>query len=388
MTLRVEECLPAIDRATLTPRVQRALNSETVELNDWTLQPIHSGFEVRAGVYRLIGRAHDHERAVPWSLILKIVRPAPGSSEDDPHDWNYLKRDALAYQSSLLADLPGGLAAPRCFAVLEQAEGEIWIWLEEVRDDIGSKWPLLRYGLAARHLGRFNGAYLNGRSLPHWPWLSREWLRVLVTQAAPAMAQLPSVLNHPLLCRLYPDDVAEGIFRLWADREPLLSALDRLPRTFCHRDAFRRNLFARRGADGQEQTVAIDWVFAGAGAIGEEAVAPVAATLGFREVDLAEAAELEKVVFENYLAGLRDSGWEGDSRLARFGYAAAAPLRYCLGGTRNLLPVMLDESQHPRFEKMWGDPIHVYADYWARMFRYLLTLADEARGLLRMMDAW
>ncbi|MFQ5613736.1 MAG: hypothetical protein ACE5H9_16550, partial [Anaerolineae bacterium] len=65
----------------------------------------------------------------------------------------------------------------------------------------------------------------------------------------------------------------------------------------------------------------------------------------------------------------------------RFGYAAAAALRYVLGGTRNVLPILLDESLHPRFTLMWG-PVEEFADYWADMFRFLLNLADQARQLM------
>ncbi|MFQ5614419.1 MAG: phosphotransferase, partial [Anaerolineae bacterium] len=333
MDVAFEARLQAIDRVTLTPLVRRALGSRTVEVVDWNYNQIHGGFEVNAGIYRFAGQGRDRGKTVPWSLILKIIRPPAG--EDDPGDWNYLKRDVLVYQSGLLADLPGGLAAPRCFGITEETDGEFWLWLEEVADDIGPQWPLTRYGLAARHLGRFNGAYLTGRRpLPSQPWLSRGWLRSLVPQAAPQIAQLPTVLDHPLVRRLYPPDVAGGLFRLWAERETFLEALDRLPQTFCHRDAFRRNLFARRGPDGREQTVAIDWVFAGAGAVGAEMVALVVATLGFREVEFDRAQELEIIVFEGYLAGLDAAGWGGDPRLVRFGYAAAAALRYVLGGTR------------------------------------------------------
>lgn len=376
-----------IDRATLTPLVHRALNRMTVEIDDWECHPLHGGFEVRAGIYRFAGSGHAQGEPVAWSLILKVICPPPDGTEADPNDWNYLERERLVYQSGLLDDLPGGIVAPRCFAVFEPAQDEFWIWLEDVlvvynRDDMSAQWSLERYRLAARHLGQFNGAYLCGRALPTQPWLSCEWLRVLVAQAAPAIADLPHALEHPLMRRLYPSDVFEGILRLWAERETFLAALDHLPQTFCHRDAFRRNLFAQRGPEGRERTFAIDWVFAGTGAVGEEVVPLVVATLGFREVDLAQVQELERIVFDGYLAGLCDAGWNGDSELARLGYTAAAPLRYLLGGTRNLFPILLDESRYPRMQLMWGDPIEVFCEHWANMFRYLLVLADEARGLL------
>ncbi len=202
MSIKFAEQVYAIDRAPLTPLVRRALGNQTVEVLDWKWDTIHGGFEVNTGVYRFAGRGRDRGEIGPWSLILKIIGLPVG--KDDPSDWNYLKRDLLAYQSGFLEDLPGCLVAPKCFGVVEYPAGEFWMWLEEVTDDIGTKWPLTRYGLAAQHLGQFNGAYLIGRSLPSLSWLSATWLRSLVAQVGPQIAQLPGVLDHPLLRRLYP----------------------------------------------------------------------------------------------------------------------------------------------------------------------------------------
>jgi hypothetical protein len=38
----------------------------------------------------------------------------------------------------------------------------------------------------------------------------------------------------------------------------------------CHFDVWRTNLFARSSPEGQEETVATDWAFAGIGAVGLE----------------------------------------------------------------------------------------------------------------------
>jgi hypothetical protein len=88
-------------------------------------------------------------------------------------DWNFWRREADAYRSGVLAELPGDLAAPRCLAVTDQPDGSVRMWLEEVRDDLGERWPLPRYGIAARHLGHFNGAFLDDRLRPVGPWMAR-----------------------------------------------------------------------------------------------------------------------------------------------------------------------------------------------------------------------
>ena len=71
----------------------------------------------------------------------------------------------------MLTDLPGGIAAPRCFAVEERADDSCWLWLEVVRDAVGPRWSLADYAQAADRLGRFNGAYLAGYPLPDAGWL-------------------------------------------------------------------------------------------------------------------------------------------------------------------------------------------------------------------------
>jgi len=108
----------------------------------------------------------------------------------------------------------------------------------------------------------------------------------------------------------------------------------------------------------------------------------VQASIYFLEVELAKAQELDKIVFEGYLDGLRDAGWHGDPRLVRLGYAAASAVRYPIGGTAESLPFVLDENLHAVAEQIVGRPIGEITDLWAEVFLFLLGLADEARELL------
>lgn len=260
--------LQAIDQATLTPRVRQALGSDGATLVDWQVAPFGSG----AGqcVYRFAGHAHNQGTTVPWSLIVKVAT-APTSVED-PSAARYSKREMLAYQSGLLADLPAGLTAPRCFDVTEQPGGGGWLWLEEVLDTATGRWSRERFAAVAQRLGRFGGAYLTGRSLPDYPWLSRAWFRGFVGETASAVAELPALLGHHYLRPAIPEATATRILRLWNQRDTFLDALDRLPQTFCHLDINPRNLFVRPVDSGDIQSVAIDWEFAGISALGAELV--------------------------------------------------------------------------------------------------------------------
>jgi hypothetical protein len=374
--------LDAIDEATLTPLVQSALGNQAVEVVDWEVEQLHGGVGVGTAIYRFAGQGRDQGQEVPWSLILKTL--CPGEDNTTISVWDYYKREADAYGSGWLDDLPGGLAAPRCFGVVEHPDGTCWMWLEDVRDKFDSQWPLEHYGVVARHLGQFNGAYLAGRPRPEGAWLSANWMRQFVETSAPAIEPLRNSLAHPLIARWFPGEDSVRVFRLWEERELYLGALERLPQTICHFDIFRRNLFARKTANGDDQTVVIDWAFVGRGPIGADLQPLIFASLLFYEVGLDRAQELEGIVFEGYLEGLRDVGWRGDPRQARLGYAAAR-IRYWFAETGRWLALMHDESLVARVEQAGGRPVGEILDRVAQVRSSCGGLIDEARELMEVL---
>jgi hypothetical protein len=180
------------------------------------------------------------------------------------------------------------------------------------------------------------------------------------------------------------DDAGDRLFRLWEERDLYLDALDRLPQTLCHLDLFRRNLFARKTADGDDQTVVIDWAFTGRSAIGAELAALVLASVAFNEVDLAQVQALEDIVFEGYLEGLCDAGWRGNPQRVRLGYAAAS-LRLRLGELDRVIKMLLDESQYPFTEQAFGRSMEEIEDHFAQVNCLVDSLTDEARGLMEIL---
>jgi hypothetical protein len=371
--------LAAVDRAILTPLVRQALDREQAQVIDWAYEPIYGGVGVGGSIYRFSGTARDGEEELPWSLILKTIHAIP--QRRSPSAFNYWRREPEAYRSGLLYELPGRVTAPRCYGVVECAEDTCWLWLEEVEDRFGA-WPIEQYGVVARYLGQLNGAYLAGRPLPEASWLSQKWMRSYVEPAAPMFERLRSSLDHPLIRRLLPGDAADGLLACWESRERYLSALERLPRTFCHLDAFRRNLFARQGPDGREETVAVDWSYTGIASIGEELVPLVGATLSFFEVGPDRAQELDQIVFDGYVQGLRDAGWGGDPRLARLGYLAGLQTRYNLGGLGEGLVVVFDERQHAGSERAFGRPMEEIMDMLAAVAAQYAVLCREVDMLV------
>ena len=184
-----------------------------------------------------------------------------------------------------------------------------------------------------------------------------------------------------MLGQLYPPPVIAELRRLWDERERFLTALDRLPRTFCHHDAFRRNLLVRPGPEGEE-LVALDWAYSGHGAVGEELVQLVVASLFFFETMGIAPRDLEAACFAAYVAGLREAGWAGDERLVRLGFTADAALRHTVGLVRCLLPVVTDPTLRPDMEDLFGRPFAEVVEGWAELWPYQFELAEEARALL------
>jgi hypothetical protein len=396
--LTVPAQVEAIDRGMLIHPVRRMLQRTTAEVLDWQVRRLEGGFgnPVSLGLYHFWGEAQDGGQAVPWSLVLKVAQsPANVGASDmgegeDPSHWNYWKRELCVFQSDLLEDLPRGLAAPRCYG-LEERPGDItWLWLEEVADCYGGVWPLERYGLAARHLGRFNGGYLSEPSLADHRWLSvgllRQWC-ASIPDWLPQFSGLhgePDIWAHPLILRVFPRPEKNPFLRFLRERERFLAALDQLPQTICHKDAYPTNLMARRGADGEEETVALDWAMVGIGPVGEEV-----AQLALGTIDRMEGLEpedIDRVIFERYLTGLGEMGWQGDREVVRFGFVTCAALRVGL-----MLLWSLSQAIEASQAGGTGDgetpAVEEAIERGARQARFVLSWVGEAYELLQSI-AW
>jgi hypothetical protein len=326
-------------RETLAEIVREATGDAGIEVVDWLVRPLPGGGgAVTGGVYRIAGDARSQGRRVPWSVVLKVIAPVATTGERG--SWGFWQREALAYQSGLLAD------------------------------------SLSRYADAAAVLGGFNGSYLDARPVPSYPWLSQGWLRGYVEAASPAVSRLEHDLAHPLVRRLYPGDSAERLFAFWAERGAFLDALDAQPQVLCHLDANRRNLLDS-GRGDRASTVAVDWGFVGPCALGADLAALVLGSVLLYEANIGALSELEALVFAAYVRGLRGAGWRGDERDVWFGYAATAALRYAAHGNVRV-GILLDARQHAWAERVVGHPLPEFVDRLALVRTFALGRAEAA----------
>jgi len=164
----------------------------------------------------------------------------------------------------------------------------------------------------------------------------------------------------------------------WEERARMLRVLDELPQTFCHQDAFGRNLFYRR-----EQVVALDWSYSGIAPVGAELAPLIGAAFGLARFPSSQAKELDQACFGGYLEGLRQAGWEPDLWQVRVGYTLTMFLRYTLGATiGEMLPGLLDEKTHLHWVEGVGTSEEKAGESDAGIVDYYQSIAMEALKLL------
>lgn len=380
------EIRPTITPQILTEVASRSLGADIFELGEWSYAQLQHAkvIETTGGLFLFTGNGWIEGERRAWSAVLKLVEmPPEGCTE--PQESCYWRRELLAYPSGLLASLPSGVRAPRCFGVHEHERGG-WLWLEHVQESAPAHWTLDHYQRAAHHLGRFAGAQLMGAPLPDAPWLCGSLFRTFYEDGSwwerfSDPASLNNAWQRPLVQAVFPNPLPQQVQRIWAEKEIFLTALERLPQVFCHNDAHRRNLMLVESKAGQEELLAFDWAFCGRGALGADLGELVGTTLSYFAVHPRQAADLEAAALEGYLDGLRQAGWQGDERLPWLGYLLSLALYW--GGT---LPheVALQQPGETKVDPIakFGSPLEKLIPGWTLLAEFALDRVEKARSLM------
>lgn len=372
--------LAAVNAASLKPLLQKALKNQAVSVLNWKYENVAGGVGGGRGdtfTYRFSGQADDSGTVRHWSMIVKVLGARQGEQPDDPQYW---KREAEIFRHQLLDDLPDGLGAPRSYGVIEYPDESCWVWMEDVHDDLGGEWPLEHYQIVARDLGRFNGAFLTTRAIPDYPWLSSNWFGKTVEGVAGIIPYASQALEKLVKDGIFQRDAVEQLDKLWADRHLFLDVVNTLPQTFCHLDAFRRNLVVCKRSDNQYKTLGLDWAYAGKSALSADLAVCNLVGIFTYEIDVEDALAIQKMTMDGYLNGLGDAGWSGDPEIVRLGYAAETAAKYLELVTTTT--IIVDEQMVTWLESFLKHPIHEIRTQMAGMLRYAVAQADEARRLI------
>ncbi|MEU2608413.1 phosphotransferase [Streptomyces albus] len=334
---------------------------------------------VTAGVARI--RAGDR------SAVVKVISPGGGPrvwrGSHDPASYRYWRREADVYE----AGLPHGYTAagveqPELLGLFERADGRLSMWLRDVDGLSGEHWSVGRTGQHAARLGHAQGRCAVDDSWTEGgvPW-SRGMLREYLDTPEATSADIDWNLLHesrlwetPLMHRHFGGPLRDEVLRLCDERYAFVELGERLPQTLCHHDAWPRNFLD----DDGEHTIGVDWAFAGHGWIGADIGNYVSDTA----LDLLRPSEelpaLDRVVFDEFCAGLEKGGWHGDRRAVRLGM--------CLMAAKWswLVPVMLkraaEDFEHTVYGSQRVEADRLYAER-SQVFRMLVAWAAEAREL-------
>lgn len=376
-----------VDVNVLNEIARRDQKSPDFEIWHWRVEPLGAMTlaNTTVGTYVVSGSGGDHEGLRSWKVVLKQIHNS-SAAVANPRSWGYGKRELLAFQSGLLADLPVGLRAPRCYAACANDDNS-WIWMEHIEEWTRRRWSMADYYRAARLMGRFGGAYLGGLPLPQKPWLcdfhtafaEDGWWATYIDPASPYNAWQNPLVDHAFR------SVRAGILNIWDEHRTFCAMLDRLPQILCHHDLHRRNLMLCRDEAGDEELVAVDWAFCGPGAVGLDMAALVATSAFLFEIEPGAVAEFEAVALDGYVAGLRDAGWSDDAQLAHLGYLLAAAL-----WTGIRLPgwaaIMLSEDSDIDAAAVFGRTQEEVLTGWVTLAEFLLDRADRACALVHKLN--
>lgn len=308
------------------------------------------------------------------SAVRKVVSPAVGDPR--PSHFRYWRREVLAYEEGVPAPYrEAGLRPPRVLATRALEDGAVALWLEDVRGAPGTSWGPERYAVAARAMGRAQGA-LHVAPPPARPWWSRGFLSDYLEYWAATPWHLlddDEAWAAPPIAAHFPGGLRPAMTRLHRERAAFLGWLRAAPRTLAHLDFWVSNLI---DADGE--TVLLDWAFLGDGALGED----VGNLVPEASLDLWLPAtllpEIDRLVFDAYVGGLREAGWDGDPGAVRLAMCAAA-VKYVW-----LAPYMLraaaDTTGGTRAYGRDVPPERFFAERGA-VLAFLAGWADEARRI-------
>lgn len=332
------------------------------------------GSVATAGLWRVDVR--DTAGPVEYAYFVKLMRHTrlwPGlrylpddATREEFVDFFPWRAELDMYSSGIAAVLPDGMRMPTLHHAKHADADHLALWWEFVPERPGP-WQLADYRRAAYLLGRLaarrrEGAAVN-RSLPEVCLVRhpegsalRYFANRRVLRASVPYLQGEEIWRHPALVaameRVADPDLPTELRALSARVPQLLDMLDTLPQTHAHGDASPQNLLLPVGEP--DTVVVIDWGFGTLLPVGFDLGQLVAGLAQTGAGDPGELGAIDPVIFDAYMDGLRDEGYEEAAEVVCAGYLGGLavrsalitlPLELLAGGTAPT-PEIVDKFVH------------------------------------------
>jgi hypothetical protein len=308
------------------------------------------GSPATAGLWRVDVR--DSAGAASYTYFVKLLRhtrlwPGLRFMPDDASRAEFVeffpwRAELDMYESEIGAVLPEGMRTPALHHVSYPDADHIALWWEFVPQRPGP-WQLADYQRAAYLLGRLAARRKEGAEVNRWlpevcrVGLAGESALRYYTERRVLRGTIPALCGevlwrHPAVVAAMQrtaDPDLRGQLRALAGRVPqLLGLLDTLPQTHAHGDASPQNLLLP--ASEPDTVVVIDWGFGTLLPVGFDLGQLLSGLAQAGHADPGELAAIDPVIFQGYLEGLRDEGYDVAASIVRTGYIGGLAVRSAL----------------------------------------------------------
>jgi hypothetical protein len=349
--------LAAVAAAAAGRSVQRA-TARAVPVNyDWASP-------ATAGLWRADVRAQADGEVLDLAFFVKLLRhprlwPELSQLPDEATRQDFVgffpwQFELDMHECGIAEILPAGMRTPVLYRARPVDADHVALWWEYV-DQRPGPWELADYRRAARLLGalaarRRAGADANRRL----PELCRRMppgggLRYFVDGKVlrgclPAL-RAARTWRHPVLAAALHAAADPGLpadlAALGARLPAVLDRLDQVPQCYAHGDASPQNLLIPAGRP--DELVVIDWGFGSLLPAGFDLGQLLVGLASAGQTPLADLPRIDAVIFEGYLDGLDDEGYDANPADVRAGYLGGLAARSALC----LLPLELLDREPP-----------------------------------------
>jgi thiamine kinase-like enzyme len=199
------------------------------------------------------------------------------------------------------------------------------LWLEEIRDHYNGRWPIMRFGVAARHISLRNASLIanpiEGFS-GETSWAEQHGQPHRIAEVLDRLEILRKQHGAEELMSHLEDDGFARTRSMIRQTPTRIDRLAKMPQVLLHHDLVRSNLFAL----SPTTTAAIDWENVGLGPLGADLAPLIDGSVRRGEASADDLLMLRDTALTQYEAGLSEAQVDGST--VRCAYELSVALRW------------------------------------------------------------